>query len=204
MKHGTAFTIMLTITGLFLASCSPRAEYENRLKRELASGVRYDSLFLGLYFGMPEKEFYLHCWNLNKKGLIRQGESNTTVEYEIKKELKYPGMMDFYPRFNQGKIFEMPVRFIYKGWAPWNKKLSSENLQDDVLNWYEKVYGKGFLNVDHPKRGSAYVKIDGNRRITIFREDELHVWAIFTDLLVAKNRNGLWEDTPEIDSIRLK
>ena len=79
--------------------------------------------FLGLYFGMPEKDFYMHCWKLNQKGLIKQGESNTTVEYQLKDELKYPAVMDFYPKFNQGKISEMPVMFKYKGWAPWNKTL---------------------------------------------------------------------------------
>ena len=26
------------------------------------------------------------------------------------------------------------------------------------------------------------VKIDGNRRITIFKENDLRVWAVFTDM----------------------
>jgi hypothetical protein len=83
----------------------------------------------------------------------------------------------------------MPVSFKYKGWAPWNKTLSSENLQKDVMLWYEKVYGDGFLKVKHPLHGTAYVKINGNRRITIFIEDDLHVWAVFTDLSVKKEWN---------------
>jgi hypothetical protein len=183
--------MFLLISGCIIPGCSSKTKYENRLNHELASGVRYDSLFMGFYFGMPEKDFYTRCWNLNKKGLIRQGESNTTVLYELKDELKYPGTMDFYPKFNQGKIFEMPVRFLYKGWAPWNKKLYSDNLEIDVMNWYEKVYGDGFIKVKHPKRGIAYVKLDGNRRITIFKEDDLHVWAVFTDMLVKK----AWNDS---------
>ncbi len=64
-----------------ISGCTPKAKYERKLKHELAKGVRYDSLFLGLYLGMPEKDFYIHCWELNKKGLIRQGSNNTTVEY---------------------------------------------------------------------------------------------------------------------------
>lgn len=196
-KPGTILALFLATTLIFHWSCTPRAKYDRKLSSELASGIRYDSLFMGLYFGMPEKEFYLHCWNLNKKGIIKQGASNTTVEYFLKKELKYPGKMDFYPRFNDGKIFELPVRFVYTGWAPWNKKLSSEKLQEDLLGWYEKTYGKGFIKVDHPKRGSAYVKINGNRRITIFREDELHVWAVFTDLLVSRNWSGIRQDSTQ-------
>jgi len=191
MKTKINFILMILISGFIISGCTPRAKYERRLKHELASGIRYDSLFLGLYFGMPEKAFYLHCWNLNQKGMIKQGESNTTAELELKSELKHEALMDFYPRFNQGNISEMPVSFKYKGWAPWNKALSSDNLLIDVQKWYEKIYGKGFLKVKHPVHGTAYVKIDGNRRITIFKEDVLHVWAIFTDLSVKKG----WIDT---------
>ncbi len=189
MKTRFVWLMSLLILGCLISGCSPRAKYERRLKHELASGVRYDSLFLGLYFGMPEKVFYVHCWNLNQKGMIKQGESNTTAQYELKDELKHPAVMDFYPKFNQGKISEMPVTFKYKGWAPWNKTLSSDKLQGEVLKWYEKIYGDGFIKVKHPLHGTAYVKIDGNRRITIFIEDVLHVWAIFTDMSVKKNWN---------------
>lgn len=189
MKTKLNWILMIIISGFIISGCSPRSKYERRLKHELASGVRYDSLFLGLYFRMPEKEFYVHCWNLNHKGLIKQGESNTTAEYELKDELKYPALMDFYPKFIQGKIFEMPVSFKYKGWAPWNKTLSSENLEKEVLKWYEKVYGDGFIKVKHPLHGTAYVKINGNRRITIFIQDDLHVWAVLTDMSVKKDWN---------------
>lgn len=190
--------IIILLAAFAVNSCSPRAEYDRRLSRELGKGIRQDSLFLGLYLGMPEKEFYLHCWNLNKKGLIKQGSTNTTVEYQIKNQLNYPAVMDFYPKFNEGRISELPVRIKYKGWTPWNKKVSSENLEKDVLRWYEKTYGRGFIKVDHPERGTAYVKIDGNRRITIFRGDELYVWALFTDLLVKQGWNNIGTDTTAI------
>jgi hypothetical protein len=189
MKTLTKWLVLLLIFGFIISGCSPRAKYERMLKKELASGVRYDSLFLGLYFGMPEKEFYGHCWKLNHNGLIRQGETNTTAEFQLKNELKYESAMDFYPKFNQGKIFEMPVSFKYKGWAPWNKKLSSDNLLVAVKKWYEKTYGKGFIEVKHPLHGTAYVKINGNRRITIFKENDVRVWAVFTDMSVQKGWN---------------
>jgi hypothetical protein len=189
------FLAFVVFSGSLVISCSPRDRYDSQLQQELSSGIRYDSLFMGLYFGMLEKDFYVHCWNLNKKGLVRQGESNSTVKYEMKEELNFPCQMDFYPRFNQGKICEMPVRFQYKGWAPWNKKLSSEKLQEEIVDWYEQVYGKGFIRVRHPEFGLAYVKLDGNRRITVFREDNMHVWAIFTDMLIKSDWSGLKQDT---------
>jgi len=174
------------IAGLIIYGCSPRSKYERRLKQELASGVRYDSLFMGLYLGMPKQDFYTHCWILNREGLIKQSSNNTMVEYEVKDELKYPATMHYYPEFVQDKIFEMPVRFLYNGWTPWNKKLSSDNLELEVLKLYEKIYGEGFIKVKHSKHGMAYTKVDGNRRITIFKEDELHVWTVFTDMSVKK------------------
>jgi len=197
MKNRNAWLLIVLISGCVVSGCTPRAKYERRLKQELASGVRSDSLFMGLYLGMTEKDFYAHCWQLNKKGLIRQSMSNTTVEYNTKDELKHPGTMNFYPKFADGKISEMPVQFKYKGWAPWNKTFSSDNLETDVLNWYERVYGKGFIEIGHPERGMAYVKVDGNRRITIFKQDELHVWAIFTDMLVTRD----WKGSPPVPVI---
>ncbi|MBA7528663.1 hypothetical protein ES705_20851 [subsurface metagenome] len=186
------------IAGLIIYGCSPRSKYERRLKHELASGVRYDSLFMGIYLGMPEQDFYTHCWMLNREGLIKQGTSNTTVEHVLREELKYPATMDFYPEFSQGRIVEMPVRFIYNGWAPWNKSLSSDSLQSEVLKWYENVYGNGFITVKHPRRGIAYTKIDGNRRITIFKEDDMHVWAVFTDMSVKRELNDSTSEAGEI------
>jgi len=184
MKTKVFWLISLLLIGFVIGGCSPKARYERKLKHELARGVRYDSLFMGLYLGMPDKDFYTRCWELNRRGLIRQGTGNTTVEYRTGNDLKYPYIMDFYPKFVLGKISEMPVRYVYAGWAPWNKELTSDKLQEDVLMWYEEVYGTGFMKVEHPVRGAAYVKIDGNRQISIFKEDELHVWTVFTDMLV--------------------
>ena len=186
------------ITGLIIYGCSPRSKYERMLKQELASGVRHDSLFMGMYLGMPEKDFYSHCWMLNREGFILQGSNNTTAIYNMKDELKYPATMDFYPGFFQDKIYEMPVRFIYNGWTPWNKELSSDNLELDVLRLYEKIYGEGFIKVKHPKRGMAYTKINGNRRITIFKEDDMHVWAVFTDMSVKRDLEDSTSKTGKI------
>ncbi len=181
-KHLELIPIFLISTFLIFG-CTQKSKYDRKLKQELASGVRNDTLFMGIYFGMGQKEFYTHCWKLNQKGIIKQGLRNTTVEHMLKDELKYPATMNFYPEFALTKIFEMPVRYVYNGWAPWNTKLGADSLQVQVLKWYEKQYGEGFLEVKHSKRGNAYVKIDGNRRISIFKENEIYVWAIFTDML---------------------
>lgn len=202
-KHLKLIPIFL-ISSFLIFGCSQKSKYDRKLKEELASGVRNDTIFMGMYFGMGQKEFYTHCWRLNQKGLIRQGNRNTTVEYKLKDELIHPATMDFYPGFAQTKIFEMPVRYVYDGWAPWNKKLSSDSLQVNLKNWYEKQYGKGFMEVRHSKRGIAFVKIDGNRRISIFKENETYVWAIFTDMLVDRKLIDLNPNAKNIPESVLK
>lgn len=194
MKIGIIRILPVLLAGITLLSCSPKSTYERRMNRELASGERNDTLFMGIYLGMSDKDFYTHCWKLNKEGLIRQGTRNISVERQLADELTFPATMNFYPEFGQGKIIGIPVRYSYNGWAPWNKELSSESLLEDVLKWYKKSYGGGFITVKHPDRGAAYIKIDGNRRITLFREDEMHVWAVFKDMSAVGNLSNSSND----------
>jgi hypothetical protein len=130
---------------------------------------------------MDQKAFFGHCWKLNKQGLLKQGPENMTIEYKID-ELNYPARMYFYPEFHKGQIYEMPVTFQYEGWAPWNKKLSADSLQVDVLDLLKEWYGEDFMKIDHPEKGPAYVKVDGNRRISIFTTNDMKVNVLFTDL----------------------
>lgn len=184
MKKIYLWSVSLMVMLVIISGCSPKARYERMLKHELSRGVREDSLFMGLYFGMPQKDFFTRCWNLNKMGLVKQGGTNTTVEFLMKKELKYPATMNFYPVFIDSKIAEMPVRYVYTGWAPWNKELTSDKLEADLLSLFKNVYGNDFMEIEHRTKGKAFVNINGNRRISIFKEDELHVWAVFTDMLL--------------------
>lgn len=170
----------------FLFSCS-KPEYYEKVEEELASGKRYDSLFLGLKLGMSSKEFYAVCWDLNKSGILREGPGNMTAEYRLDSTLlKHSARMNFYPTYHQDKIFEMPVTFYYDGWAPWNKDLFVDSLQLDVKHLLEKWYGEGFMEIKHPEKGTAYVKVDGNRRISIYKQSPDKVGVLFTDLLVEK------------------
>lgn len=172
---------LLVLSSLFIL-CSCSSEYENLVEKELSTGIRKDSLFLGIHFGMSKKDFYTHCWELNKQGIIRQGSRNQTVMQELT-TLKHPAIMDFYPNFQHDTIYEMPVTFIYKGWAPWNKQLSSDSLQLDVVRLMEEWYGKGFIKVEHPQRGATFVKVDGNRQIIVWKDNDLDVKALYSDLL---------------------
>ena len=181
---------------VFLTSCSSDSDqYNTIVKKELAKGVRVDSLFLGIHFGMTSKEFYGYCWELNKKGLLTDGNNNTAVLYKINDELKHPASMNFYPQFFDNRIGVMRVDFQYNGWAPWNKALFADSLLPDVLRMFKKWYpgGNDFIKITEKQKGTIYVKVDGNRRITVGKFNDVLVKVDYTDLLIEqklKKQNG--------------
>lgn len=180
----TAFLTVFCSLLAILTSCT-ESEYEKTVDEELSKGIRNDSLFLGLALGMSKKEFFEHCWQLNKQGLVTDGKGNTAVHYEVK-GLKDPASMDFYPEFYKGRIYQMPVDFQYKGWAPWNTHLSSDSLMYDVVNLFKEWYGGDFMVLEHPDGYTFFVKVDGNRRIVVHQYNDHTVKAVFTDLLVER------------------
>ena len=171
---------------LFIAvSC--KTDYEKLVDRELKSGVRQDTLFLGLRLGMPSKEFYAHCWELNKQKVIRQGYTNVSVLFRLT-ELRDSADMNFYPTFENDSIYEMRVFINYRGWAPWNNNLSPDTLVFDVIKMMKRWYGGDFIKIEFPGKGTLYVKVDKNRRITVSKDGESNVKVIFTDLLIERRK----------------
>ncbi len=188
MKNKYFFLTVSMLVVLSLSYCSEKAKYEQLVEDGLESGVRHDSLFLGLWLGMSSEEFYKKCWELNKEGLVRQGDGNASVLYELKDELKATVDVHFYPEFYKDKIYQMPVTFLYKGWAPWNQQYSGDTLHRELLGVFERWYGKGFIEVDNELKGKAFVKVDGNRRISLYKGKNADgkVWALYTDMSVDK------------------
>lgn len=133
---------LIIVCSVIICGCTDNSgygKYEKLVKKELARNVREDSLFLGMKFGMTSKEFYAHCWELNKKGLLTDGNNNTAVLYKLDKELSHPASMNFYPDFHENKIYRMKTDFSYNAWAPWNKQLFADSLQLDVVKLYKKM-----------------------------------------------------------------
>ena len=197
MKTAGIVFIMLCM----LISCSEDSamdKYNKLVKKELASKQRVDSIFFGIHLGMAQQSFFMHCWEMNKKGILTDGNDvtgNMTVLYKLPKELKYPASMNFYPDFQDSTIWKMRVYFHYDGWVPWNKALGADSLLQDVVGLYKKWYSEGnpFIRVDDEKRGTVYVKVDGNRRITIKKYDDVLIKVEFVDMLAEKkikDKNG--------------
>ncbi|TAE50653.1 MAG: hypothetical protein EAZ89_11620 [Bacteroidetes bacterium] len=179
--------IWLVVIGVAsVAACQQNGEYKRIVERELKSGKRNDSLFLGLSLGMSRDSFYTHCWALNRQQLIKDGPGNLSAQHEIQ-DFGESAYLNFYPDFYENKIYEMDISFRYKSWAPWNRHLWSDSLETKVVQLFEKWYGPGFFKVKDGKgKNYAYVKIDGNRRISLYQYDDELVKGKITDLTVEK------------------
>jgi len=195
MTQNKNINLLIIILGLFvLCGCSGNDQYTELARRELATGVRKDSLFLGFKLGMTKKEFYGRAWELNKEHVVKNGGRNMSVEYHFD-DLKKPAVMNFYPTFYENKIYQMPVVVKYDAWAPWNRNLYADSLQQDLLRLFKKWYGKDFIKVHDKKKGLIYIKVDGNRSIAILQENDMYVDVLFTDLITQKKmkeKNHPW------------
>lgn len=182
--------IVLVCLASLVMGCDQRSAYDRIVARELATGARFDTLFLSYALGMPKQAFYDSSWALNRRGLVMQGPQNQNVQYKLPDALPYPATMLYYPDFYADRIYRMRVRFGYDNWAPWAKRLSSDSLQLDVIALLERWYGRGFF--EHDATGTAlaprrqFVKVDGNRRILVVQYSDSEVLAVITDLLAEK------------------
>ena len=187
MRNFIVFSLFAGILGFIVSACKEDSEAAlvKMEQRELAKGIRFDSLFLGLNLGMSNKDFYARCWEMNKQGTVLAGSGNESVSLK-RADMKYPVTMNFYPKFQNNKISEMPIQFQYDSWAPWVRQAQPDSLQMDVLDLMEKWYGKGFIKMKNKDYGLSFVKVDGNRRIFIHQQPEMFVRVIISDLTVAK------------------
>ncbi|MEO5582638.1 MAG: hypothetical protein ABIR66_08090 [Saprospiraceae bacterium] len=176
----TRIFVFFVLSVLLFSNC--KTKYQRTLDRELASGIHHDSLFLGLALGMEGKKFYAICWDLNKAGKMTQGPNNLSARFTLTDDLKAPANMDFYPTFKNDTIVEMPALFTYRDWAPWNKSLVADSLLVDIRHLAEKWYGPGLFEIKNKSKGNLWIKVDGNRRIKISKEEPNAVRMIITDM----------------------
>lgn len=173
MNFKIIFKLVLISIITFLFSCSG-SEYSQLVRREMATGVIHDSLLFDLKFGQHKQDFFKSCWQLNQKGLVSHGPGSKSVKYELPIGADAPLATSitllFFGDFNEENIMTgMDLEFYYNAWALWNKSLQSDKLLPVVMDSLKKWYpGNDFIRV--PLKNDSleiYVKVDGNRRITI-------------------------------------
>lgn len=178
--------LSIAIMGVLLLGLNAcQSKYDRVVKEEMASGKRIDSLQFNLYFGDSKKDFFAKCWELNKKGLIKQGPKNKYVAYELKGTSETAMTHLFYGIFDEDKkMVGLDMEFAYDGWSPWTEKLQSDKLllvaMDTLKKWYP---GNEFFLLENEKLETpTYVKIDGNRQIIIHAQGDKDVKATVEDL----------------------
>ncbi|MEX2346648.1 MAG: hypothetical protein WD604_13590 [Balneolaceae bacterium] len=177
MRHLIYFPVALLL--IFTAACEQKTEYERLVQRELDSGVRHDSLFLGYYLGMERQDFLDHSWELNQQNIVT---GDAQVQYKLQ-DLSGIVNMRFYPDFKNDKIYRIPVEVHFESWAIWNREFYSDSLITQLIDKYEEDYGPGFIHTVHPELGKeSWIKVDGNRRISIYRQSDMKARIEFLDL----------------------
>jgi hypothetical protein len=181
---------------LFIAGCilgckeSEEKKYIRYEREQLAAGIRHDSLFFGLYLGMPHKEFRTYCFDMNLKGKFKQGGKKSQFWVQAKvDEMQYPAEINFYPNFTNEKISEMNAAVYYDNPVFKDGIFNKDSLLHDVLGLLDKWYGGETFKIKSPVfyKEDLYVKVSGNRRITISMDQTgqmINLW--YTDLTVLK------------------
>ena len=180
----------LLVLTLFLA-CEIESEYSKLLKKELKSGKSFNDLVLGLKIGQTKDDFYEICADLNKKKLITSGARNLYPEYilypkdSVKNGKKI--RMSFMGIFDNDRIMKgMDIRFNYYSWIAWREEYNSDNLINEIKDTLQLWYpGNNFIEIDlklDSKNNLAYVKVDGNRQITMYKIDGRDVAVIIEDV----------------------
>ena len=187
------------VTFIFISLCisfySCTSEYTKAVEAGLKSGIRYDSLFLGMKIGQTRDDFYKTCWELNKQKLISEGPGNMTAKYiepvdPATDSLKRKQIL-FYGIFDENNVMQgMQMTYSYYAWSTWDKDMHANELIKELLAFYEKNYLKNpFMEVDLGLKDiKAYAKIDGNRQITIYQQNEKDVVVKIEDLSYKFNK----------------
>ncbi|NRB52615.1 MAG: hypothetical protein HRU41_33445 [Saprospiraceae bacterium] len=178
--------IMLAVVSL--SAC--KSEYEQRVEKELASGVTQDSLILGLRMGLSKQEYFDACWELNRQQQINSGTGDASAHYITDRDsnglntLRSKDVL-FFGVFDEEDIMRgMQMTYSFVAWAPWNRNMQSDSLllhlRDEFLLDYP---GNDFIELKLKEaENPALVKIDGNRQILMYAKGKKDVVVKIEDL----------------------
>ena len=157
------------------------------MAKELARGIRIDSMPFGLLLGDSRQDFYKKCWELNKKGIVTQGPGNEFARHfmEPKEENGKRIDMLFFGIFDkQDKMRGFKMQFSYTAWAPWTPdhqaEVLKEAIEDTLMKWYP---GNDFMDVDLKKDDMfASYKIEGNLEFKLIKIDDRQLAVRIEDI----------------------
>ena len=138
-----------------------------------------DDIVMGVYFGMERKDFLDHCWELNQEGKTRHGTIGNMVMYVDSLNFTPKVVTNFYPKFEENVISEMPFIFYFNAWAPWNMdELKQEDLYQQVIKYFEHKYEISLERKDAPNGKHLHYNRVGPLMVRVFKDkDEMKVHA---------------------------
>lgn len=182
---------IVLIAVLLVSTQSCKTEYEQTVESELASGIVYDSLIHDLKIGQTKKDFYKHCWDLNKSKAITAGSGNKYALFVIPIDTTdlHPDKInvEFYGMFDDAEVMHgMEMKMEYYSWAPWLDQFQSDKLMDRTRTRMMNDYpGNDFMEITVGDV-KALIKVDGNRQIRMYPLSEKQIMVKIEDLR-AKN-----------------
>ena len=180
--------VLVLVVLLSLVSC--KSEYQQYVDREMASGIKQDSLIFGMRMGQTKDDFFTICWDLNKEKIISQGVG-ANARYVTDRD-SIGGEADpiskemlFYGIFDENEVMRgMRMTYSFLAWAPWNEEMQSDHLLEHLREIYLAEYpGNDFIELEiKESEYPALVKIDGNRQILMYPKNDKDVVVKIEDL----------------------
>tara|TARA_B100001057_G_scaffold368392_1_gene371889 strand:- start:161 stop:571 length:411 start_codon:yes stop_codon:yes gene_type:complete len=135
---------------------------------------------------MTKQQYYDRCTLLNKNKIITVGEYNFNPEQILSSPINNKKIkMSFSPNFKEKKIIEeLELRFSFLGWSHWNTDYQSgvliNQVKDSLISW---LPGNDFIEVSIDGIDKKpLVKVDGNRRIILYKINSKDVIAKINNL----------------------
>lgn len=166
------FSVIISVIMVMVVSCNDKEiSYEEYVAKELASGVRNDSLIYGIHFGMTEEEFKSYCTGMNLQKRFMPNPRGTAVRLEIQQGFSATVLFDFFPELIPDKpISKIAASMKYRDFSYYDKTYDIGNLVIETKDYFEGGYGGNkFIALPHENKllEHMYVKIDGNRKILL-------------------------------------
>ena len=175
MRSANKILLFITCVGVALvASCGSEPSYTETVKSELARSERFDSIAYGIHLGMTFDDFKWVCLLQNRAGLFKPNPNGNAVQLTFKEHFSYPALFEFFPANISGQydtIRAYDATLKYRDYSQYNQRMKMENLVGEAIEYFESGYGgNDFFEIpkdDDPWVKYKYVKIDGNRQISL-------------------------------------
>ncbi len=192
--------LILIVIGI-LTSCQSQRDkqqqaIDNRIDNELATGLRNDTIFLGLRFGMTEKETSAH---LNKLVSEKKIYLNTSSAYEYEfdfgeNSMLSKGQATFSADYFNDKLFKLSISVKSSD----DLISDAEYIQVKLMEIYASKYGYTCLTKKSILDDSdIYIWINGNRMIKLVAG--INDARIFYIDLIAEQEKEEFDDNETIE-----